>query len=780
MPLVIIFFFLFTCTQNRAPQSSNYTIDDGTMNISEELINTQIINLDNTWEFYWNELLSPEFFASEKRTTPNIYIPPGTNWKSVVRGDSYLPGLGVATYRMVLKIPISEIGKIYGIKCFQTGGPAQKIFIQGKQVLELGHVGISKETMIPTRESGVVFFTITNPSLEIIVQISNFHHADGAFWYAPKFGKDSILYQELKKNIILEATLLGCIFLLSLYQFLLYYKRRQDHSTLTFGIFCVLLLLHSIAMRGDFIYDFFPNVSYRLTFVLSLLFLFYVPFYIYFLSLLYPEEFTKRVVSISWMVHIVPFLLIVFLPTEIGSKYTVPGILSATFVSYFTLYKLTICVIQKREYSLLLTFSQFIYIVSGMIDSLSAYRIIDLPYTLLYSYFLYILIQSIILGDKYSKSYNMIEELSNNLMIINESLEESVHKRTYEYKQEKEKAENESLWKDKFISLVSHDLQSPLSTLLVLFDSILNSNADKQFLLKKVSASKVIILNSLAMVKHLLCMSRFQYKTIQIFYKDLELSESIQSVKEQLKNELDRKEIQLILHLEKEVILTGDEDILKEILRNIILNSIKFCKEKSQIQIFYSEEEDFQIIKIQDKGIGITKEILEKLQNRIHITTLGTKGEPGFGVGLRLCCDLMNLQGGKLIIDSIEGEGTMVSLHFPSNKNILLYYLTSESEEKYIFDFKRKKYLCIKAHSHESIFQILDDVYVEHIVISLSGNEPALLHLFDGLNEYLNGKNIKLYIIGTKDLFYHYDLILKKYINKNHLIYIDVMDYHQG
>ncbi len=773
MPIIIVFLFLLTCNQNKFPQSTNTTLNHGTTYISEEFLKSQILSLDNNWEFYWNELLNPESFISKSRTTPEIYLSPGSNWKSIRIGDLNLPGTGFATYRTILKLPISELGKIYGIKFFQTGGPAQKIFIQGREVLELGHVGTSKETMIPTRGSGVVFFTITNPSLEIIVQISNFHHADGAFWYPPKFGRDSNLYQELKNNVIVEATLLGCIFLISLYQFLLYYKRRQDHSTLTFGIFCVLLLLHSIAMRGDFIYDFFPAVPYRLTFILSLLFLLYVPFYVYFLSLLYPEEFTKRVVSIFWVFHLVPFVLIIFLPIDIGSMYTIPGILSATFFSYFTLYKLVICVVQKREYSQLLTFSQFIYIVSGVIDSLSAYRIIDLPYTLLYSYFLYILIQSIILGDKYSKSYNMIEELSNNLLIINESLEESVRKRTYEYKLEKEKAENESIWKDKFISLVSHDLQSPLSTLLVFFDSILHSNKDKQFLLEKVSESKVIILNSLAMVKHLLCMSRFQYKTIQIFYKDLELSESIQSVKEQLKTEFDRKEIQLTLHLEKEIIITGDEDILKEILRNILLNSIKFSIEKSEVKVFYTEEEDYQIIKIQDKGKGITNEILEKLQNQIHITTLGTRGEAGFGVGLRLCCDLMSLHNGKLQIDSKENEGTMISLYFPCNKNTLLYYLNSESEEQFITYFKRLNYLCLRAHSIESIFHILDDVYIEHFVLSLTGNEPALLKLLDEFNKFSKGKNINFYVIGTKDLFYHYNFILKKYINEKDLVYID-------
>jgi signal transduction histidine kinase len=780
MPILLTLLLLLTCNQVKPPQSSDLKIDNGRITLSEEFANTQTLHLENKWEFYWNELRFPESFVSEIRSTPKVYLSPGDTWKAVAWENSNLPGLGFATYRMILELPPSEIGKIYGIKFYQTGGPAQKIFIQGKQVLELGKVGISKETMVPTREGGILYFSILNPSLEIVVQISNFHHADGAFWYAPKIGKDSIIIKELKKDVVVEVTLLGCIFLLSLYQFILYYKRRQDHSTLIFGIFCLLILLHSVAMRAEFIYDFFPSVPYRLTFCLSLIFLVYVPFYMYFLSLLYPSVFTKKLILSSVVVQSIPFLFIIILPEEIGSLYTVPGIIFATLFSNITLYKLFICIVQRKEYSILLTFSQFIYILTGVIDSLSAYRVINFPYILLYSYFFYILIQSVILGDKYSKNYTKIEELSNHLLKINEGLEDIVKKRTYEYRLEKEKAENESQWKDKFISLVSHDLQSPLSTLLILFESILYSNVDKQFIISKVAESKVIIVNSLGMVKHLLCMSRFQYKTIQIFYKDLELSELFQSVKEQLKNELDRKEIRLTFQIEKEVILTADESILKEILRNIILNSIKFSKEKSEINIFYKEEDDFQIINIQDKGIGITKEILEKLQDHRHITTLGTRGETGFGMGLKLSYDLMTLHGGSLHIDSREEEGSLVSLCLPSNKKNLLYYLSSELEEKFLLDFKNNKYLCIRAQSINSFFQVLDDVHVENIAFSLNENETAFLKLLSGLNEICKDKNINIYIIGNKDLFYHYNHIIKKYISEQTINYIDLKDYETG
>jgi signal transduction histidine kinase len=732
------------------------TYNPGFVEIDSLDVNNNVITLDMKWEFYWKQLLAPKDFEDKLSTYHPAFMAPGETWDGKDISSQILTGTGYSTYRLRLKLPKSEIGKIYGIKFFLTGGPAQKIFINKNFILNLGKVGIDKESMIPTRESGYLYFPIDTELVEIIVQISNFHHSDGAFWYAPEIGDNKLLLNRIKKNDVSDSFLLGSIFMISIYQFLLYFKRRKDKSTLVFGIFCIMLFLHSISLKGDFLYEFLPHVSYKFAYVLSVIFMIYIPTYVYFLRLLYPEEFSKNLVKFSFGVNISLFIIATTIPVEIGSKMTVPGILSGLIFSLLNIFCLFKCIINKRPYAILFLITGIFFIGTAILDTLSVYRILNIPYTLLYTYTLYIFIQSFIKSDIYSKNFIKIEELSEKLILINENLEDKVKSRTIELQIQIESAENESHWKNKFITLVSHDLQSPLTTILILFESITKGDLDNNSIINKVSISKEIILNSLFMVRHLLCLSRFQYRNLQLSYSDIDIIEIIAIIENDLSSELRRKNIELNYNRTTSHIFTLDKEIVIEIIRNIILNSIKFTNQNSEISIHIQENDDFQNIYIRDYGIGFSEAQLEKLKNKSHFTSKGTNGETGFGIGLRLCYDLMELHKGHLSISSIKNEGATVCLQFPSNYNSSLIITNFASLADYEEIEKFKKSFYIESKSIKESLSIVEDIFFKNIVLSLSFSEEDIELFFSELSNLYIDNKINLYLLGDDSNFDKY------------------------
>ena len=119
-------------------------------------------------------------------------------------------------------------------------------------------------------------------------------------------------------------------------------------------------------------------------------------------------------------------------------------------------------------------------------------------------------------------------------------------------------------------------------------------------------------------------MSRFQSQSGTILYKDIDALEIVDFIKGEVETEMKRKSISLILQIPKNSILTLDEDIAKEILRNAIINSIKFSRENTEIIVTYREDNGFQILTIQDQGIGISKEKVQMLQGHVYFSTAGT------------------------------------------------------------------------------------------------------------------------------------------------------------
>lgn len=220
--------------------------------------------------------------------------------------------------------------------------------------------------------------------------------------------------------------------------------------------------------------------------------------------------------------------------------------------------------------------------------------------------------------------------------------------------------------KNKFFSIIAHDLRSPLSSVInfldVLKEEEFQNKQTNQIFSQLEDSSK----NSITLLDNLLKWSKIQ--TGQITYKP-EALDVLSISKDQIKVQqhlLDEKGLKVRLESSYNGKVIGDRNMIATVIRNVLSNAIKFSHRKGIIVVELSKLDGHFSFSIEDNGIGIPQKYLEKLMDVTAVTSqLGTNNEKGSGLGLILCDQFIKAHEGKLDIESQEGNGTIVSFLLP-------------------------------------------------------------------------------------------------------------------
>jgi len=221
--------------------------------------------------------------------------------------------------------------------------------------------------------------------------------------------------------------------------------------------------------------------------------------------------------------------------------------------------------------------------------------------------------------------------------------------------------------KIQLFSVLAHDLKNPFNGLLNLSEFLckdydeLSPEERKTFVKDIYESSRSLY----AITENLLEWARINLKNFQIKVERVPLLEVVQKTKQLLKIPLENKRIKLVPIDLEGVTIMADKQSLFIILRNIISNALKFSYEDSLIEIRHKDFEQTVQIEVQDYGRGMTKEKLQTLTKSLITSTPGTLNETGTGLGINIIKRLLELNGGKMAIQSVKNEGTTVVLTFP-------------------------------------------------------------------------------------------------------------------
>lgn len=272
--------------------------------------------------------------------------------------------------------------------------------------------------------------------------------------------------------------------------------------------------------------------------------------------------------------------------------------------------------------------------------------------------------------DYVTKPFNAIELLSRvkNHLDLKFSKDAIINynKQLTEYQQELEQV---IASKDKFFSIIAHDLRGPFSGFIGLSELLVDEykNLAPEDISSIAESMHKAAKKLFEFLENLLEWSRSQMGKIEFRPSKLDLFDAIDRAFAVLSFTADNKQISLINNIEKNVFVDADNNMLNTILRNLISNGIKFTKPGGFVKIYTeTNSNDYITIKVEDNGIGMTDEAKEKVfRIDSKYSTPGTNSESGTGLGLVLCRELVEKHNGKISVESEKSQGTIFSFTLP-------------------------------------------------------------------------------------------------------------------
>jgi signal transduction histidine kinase len=219
--------------------------------------------------------------------------------------------------------------------------------------------------------------------------------------------------------------------------------------------------------------------------------------------------------------------------------------------------------------------------------------------------------------------------------------------------------------KNKLFSVISHDLKSPMYALRTLFNNVglYNIPADD---VKKMIPEVLNDLNyTITLMDNMLAWAKNQMQGHTVSQRLFDITTMIDEVVHLLRLAAEGKQVSIEHEKEGPVYVYADKDMIHLVLRNLVSNAIKFTPQCGSITIGAMEVNEFAEIYVQDTGVGLSKEALKKINAANFYTTKGTSSESGTGLGLMLCKEFLQKNGGRMHIESQHGKGSTFSFTLP-------------------------------------------------------------------------------------------------------------------
>lgn len=264
-----------------------------------------------------------------------------------------------------------------------------------------------------------------------------------------------------------------------------------------------------------------------------------------------------------------------------------------------------------------------------------------------------------------------IKEIEHNKNLIQKNADEltELNKKLV---QSEEKLRDMNQNKDRFFSIISHDLRSPFTSLLGFSEYMAKYSDDfsgeelKEYATHMYQATK----NILNLLENLLQWSRVQTGRIEFIPENLDMKEVLLKAVELYSGNAINKQIQLVTEVDEYTIAFADRNMIDTVMRNLISNAIKFSNPNDKIYIRASLKEEKVHVEVEDTGIGMNQAKLNKLfRIDSSFTTDGTSKERGSGLGLILCKEFIEKNNGEISVESRVSHGTKFKFNIPAAKH---------------------------------------------------------------------------------------------------------------
>ncbi|MFI1771729.1 tetratricopeptide repeat-containing sensor histidine kinase [Thalassobellus citreus] len=227
--------------------------------------------------------------------------------------------------------------------------------------------------------------------------------------------------------------------------------------------------------------------------------------------------------------------------------------------------------------------------------------------------------------------------------------------------------ENVNNVKDKLFSIVSHDLKDSLSSINGFIDLLREGSLTREEFDNLIPELSENANNASLLLFNLLNWSKSQMQSLEPKPTLFDIQEVFEDKVKLIEQRMESKGIELIDHSLRDFAY-GDRSMFEIVVQNLLANALKFCKNGDTITIANHISNGSCIVSIADTGIGISKENIDKLFKNSTFTTMGTNNEKGTGLGLSICKELIELNNGKIWVESTQGIGSTFYVQLPKSR----------------------------------------------------------------------------------------------------------------
>jgi len=295
-------------------------------------------------------------------------------------------------------------------------------------------------------------------------------------------------------------------------------------------------------------------------------------------------------------------------------------------------------------------------------DNVEMNKVLDKYKIILYALLAALIVVSALLVFTYLKRNSSIKDL--------QELEEKnvkIELQNEAFSEQTKHLENVNNVKDKLFSIVSHDLKDSLSSINGFIDLLKDGSLTREEFDDLIPELSENANNASLLLFNLLNWSKSQMQSLEPKPSLFDIQEVFESKVKLVDQRMESKGITLVDHTLRDFAY-ADRSMFEIVIQNLLANALKFCKNGDTITVSNYISNGSCIVSIVDTGIGVSKENLSKLFKNNSFTTMGTNNEKGTGLGLSICKELVELNHGKIWVESTQGIGSTFYVQLPKSR----------------------------------------------------------------------------------------------------------------
>ncbi len=222
--------------------------------------------------------------------------------------------------------------------------------------------------------------------------------------------------------------------------------------------------------------------------------------------------------------------------------------------------------------------------------------------------------------------------------------------------------------KDKLFSIIAHDLRSPLFSLITMLNIAKEGHFTEESFKTIIAELSVNVNHTTSLLENLLTWAKNQMHGTKVNPVNFDLKELLNARIGILEERAQQKEISIVNQLSDNIFVHADRDMTEIVVRNIVSNSIKFCNAGDKVRIWSTSKDGGVTICVEDTGVGIQPDVMQKLFGTQISSTPGTRNEKGTGLGLILCKEFVTMNGGEIWAESQVNKGSKFFFTLPGAK----------------------------------------------------------------------------------------------------------------